>query len=421
MWAFIFSLIIIITLFLTRAKFGTIKKVNVIFTLIWCGTCFISALDILGLRMPGDITFLLMAMFCVFFNIFFFMFSKRKYEESCIEILNFDIICNNLLVINFLIYVWLIPLMMKSVKVLIASGLISSVRMNAYFDENASMFFTYFMKVIPMGIINVLVLVWVFLQVYAGQKNTRIWIMIILDVLVITFVSGGRYVFLTLIFSYILSILYLKPQFNIKFKIRYLVIPVSLLVLITSLRGGKFFQQAFRYFCGSASFFDLTLSNPDVFALNDKMYGAMTFGAIIEPIVLFLKVLGMDLEVPSYYFNIVGQRFYDIGSTSTVLFNNNTSILYYFIRDYGYVGVFIGAILAAKIITKYQSKAEYSRTLSPLFVFFFFSIVLFQSIMTYSCFSFSGTVQLLSIITIGKCIKVEHHYVGDNTISIDLD
>ncbi len=315
--------------------------------------------------------------------------------------------------LNIITVILLVPMMIKSLRILIQTHSFVAVRMDAYYDEAASYFFTYFLKTIPVASMYALVIVWMFLFVYLKQRNFKILLRVFFNVLVVTFISSGRYIILYMMISYVFSFIYLRTnKINVKkLKYIYVIAPLGLLVLITALRGGSFITQALNYSCGSLSFLDFLLESPNISALNDRMHGLFTFDFIFELIILVLKVLGSnELKVPSYYFNIVCQNFYNIGKYNTVWFNNNTTILYYFIRDFGYVGIPIGALLFSSVITKAEKKTTRNKNMTATFLLMYFTIVLLLSIMTYACFSFTGTVVILFLAFFGKIAKKEETF-----------
>lgn len=123
---------------------------------------------------------------------------------------------------------------------------------------------------------------------------------------------------------------------SVKFKgNKYLIYAVMAMVIVTILRGEDILnviKAAYLYFVGPFSYLELIISEPLRFGLEEPaMYGYLTLGFLFEPIVLILKALfGWGIDVPSYHFNIYAQKFVNIGDTSVVLYNNNTTMLYTF-------------------------------------------------------------------------------------------
>ena len=179
--------------------------------------------------------------------------------------------------------------------------------------------------------------------------------------------------------------------------------------ITTSIRTGSilgFMDNIIMYLSGSLSFLEYILSNPIEYGLNDGlMYGYMTFAFILEPIILVLKsVFGINAKIPSYYFNNYVQNFVNISDTGISLYNNNTTMFFNFIKDFGIYGVYISVIFLVTFIVNMEKKFYRNNNIRNLFYLIYLYTIIFTSSISYKLNGISSSLIfiLLWIITLKK-------------------
>ena len=393
MYIMLYLFLLSVLILLAYNKFRSFFNFVSVFSGIWFIFGIISCLGMYGMRKPSLTTHICVWLFVVSVSCLFLMFCKNENKAlkdiSHLSDRNGKIIC-------ILTYILLSPLFIKILNKYIQTGDFSEVRLY-YFSGTVfnSMIQDVLFRTFPIGMLEAIVIYYVFLSF--DKRQYRLLVYAIFNSLLITFINGGRYGIMLLIYSIV--ILLMTNNFKIgkltinrryKKRIRNIaVLSMGIMFFITVIRGQAVLKSVIMYFSGSLSYLDYIISNPSVFALDKPTNGYLTFGVITEPIVLILKILGLtSIKVPSYEFNIYCQQYYNIGiGTSKVLINANTSIIYYFLRDFGFSGIFIGAIFVCSItIYSYNKwKARGNKFYGMIFVYMCYT--LFNSLMTYQFFS----------------------------------
>ncbi len=407
--------IFLVNILLAHKKFGKYLNIIFLFTGVWCFFGALSSFGMYGLRIPGLQVHVCAWIFIQTTDIILLLFCKKIKPNKRFDDKNRQ--DNQMLVnrttcasfIQIIAIVFYIPVLANSLKILLTSGF-DAVR-DAYFNSGSNALFAVLCKFMPTGFIYGLMVYYVYKAFETRKWKYLLYSLINATVLMIG--NGGRYalfeVLLASLVAYSLNnssvkkVEITKNNYFVKRVKRVLFATVSLMVCITIFRGQNLFKSTVGYFSGSFSFLDLIFENADWFELNDRLYGYLTFGAITEPVVLLLKVLGLTTaKTPSYMFNIKCQEFYNIGNESTVAyFNNNTSVLYYFIRDFGAWGIVIGAIfLAAIIVLCYNRLIRGNRFYTLIYIYL--SVVLLNTIMTYQLFQ---CTPFFSVVAMYFCVK----------------
>ena len=395
----LFTLIAIIS----YVKFHKLINFIFLFSGLWLFFGAVSSLGVIGGRVPSLEVYFFSWIFVLVVDVLVWCFarpfcSSGEFRNNYVEI-------KHVYFLQIMNYILLIPLAINMITYLMATGSLVAAR-NYYFS--GEVFSSYYLgeifKTIPMSMLNAMMLGWVFYSF--RMKNYRYLIIAFIDVILISVLNGGRYAILGVLYAIVIMLFSGELKFNgfnffrIKKYKRYILASICFVVIfmiyITITRGQSLISSIVSYFSGSYAYLDYILDNPSQFALNEKTYGYLTFGSITEPFVIMLKVLGItDAKVPSYEFNIYCQNFYNIGTgTKVFMYNANTSVLYYYLRDFGFLGIIIGAIFFSSCLIY-----AYNRRLNNTFYslcFVYVCIALFNSLMTYSLF---GTGPLYTIIT----------------------
>lgn len=405
--ALMYVAIFVLALAVSKVKYHRIINVVSVFTGIWCLFGVLSFSGLTNLRKPNVVVHMCAWAFVLTVDVVILALTKTS--KSCVETTySRNLSLTRAMKLEVLSICLTVPLLVQVIPLLLSSGL-TAVRV-LYFSSGIFNipFGSYFFKLIPISFLNALI---IFFVLYSFKtKSYKYLIYSAFNAVYITVLNGGRYALLLLV--YMLVIVWISRQLNgwqmsglRKYKTKLIKIGVFFLVVmvaITVMRGQNIVRSGIAYFTGSLSFLDLILENPVQFALDDPLYGYLTFGAVLEPIVLVMKGLGLTtIKIPSYEFNIYCQNFYDIGDGVTAMFNANTSVLYYFIRDFSYLGVIIGGVfLGILVATSYNRWRRGNWFWGMLFCYF--TVNLFNTIMTYQFF---GQAPIFSVIAFYFCTK----------------
>jgi oligosaccharide repeat unit polymerase len=392
------------------------KKINIlmIFNTIWYFFGLVSCFGIISLRIPSIKVHVLIWVFTWTVSLSFMgRISNRTNYNNKVKFKNdLRIIVRRAKFIQVLGFLLILPMVSKVFSSFVASGSLATVR-NLYFSDTnfSSMYLDLVFKNLPIGLLQSIVIVYAYLSF--ETRRFKYIIFAFFNAAFVTLINGGRYTMMMLIYVIlVLWMLYtpgwvaLLPK-GYKKRVKGILFALLLvMVSITLSRGQKIWNSIIVYFSGSLSFLDYIMENPSQFALDAHLYGYLTFGAFLEPFVLVLKVLGItSAKVPSYEFNVLGQQYYNIGADGiSLLFNANTSVLYYFLRDFGFFGIVIGGLFLSFLWSRSYNNWKSGDTFSTL-VFLYLCSVMFNTLMTYQLF---GQGPFIMIATFLFC--TQHRY-----------
>ena len=409
----LYTALMLIIAFLARRKFGRWVNTLTIFSFIWLFFGSVSSLGITGFRVPSITVYLYSALFIIIVNVIVLMFSRMPNIENKGESNGISIKEYNSTIVQIVAMILIFPTVIHSFRAFNSSFSFSAVRLAYFGGANFNNVISDLaFRQLPMGMLQGMLIFYVY-HAFETKQNKYLGLALF-NTFLITFINGGRYAIMMLIYS--LLIMWMNDNSLLrnvawirKYKKqikRVTAVTIVILVILSLNRGQIIFSSVFDYFSGSLSYLDYILENPSVFALEDKMWGYLTFGFIFEPIVLLLKVLGItEAKIPSYYFNIVAQKYYNVGAGSTYkVINANTSILYYFLRDFGFIGIVLGAILISILSVNFYNKWKNSNDSFSGMLYIFMCNVLFNSIMTNQLFA---STPLFIYFTLFLCAKVK--------------
>lgn len=391
MTAFVYSCILCMAVLLSYNRFRSYLNVISIFTGIWCIFGALSSCGAYNVRIPGMRVHLYAWIFIIIVDSIWLICARRRGKEQTVAHREGIALHVRAKVVQIIALLLICPFFLKVTRIVLSHGGLATVRQMYFSGTNfTSLYQDLLFRLIPMGMFNALIIYYTFFAF--ETKYYRGLVYALLNTLFVTLMNGGRYSLILLLYSIVIimtagkvDVSNLKLSSRYKKKIRnFTVVLLSILLLVTLSRGQKIIRNIYLYFAGSLSYLDYIVENPSLFALDRPLYGYLTFGAIAEPVVLVLKVLGITkVKVPSYEFNIYCQNYYDIGNGMEVIpFNANTSILYYFLRDFGVIGVIIGACVFGWLtVTAYNNWQKGNRFWGMVFLYLGNSM--FNSLMTY--------------------------------------
>lgn len=413
----VYIFILLVFLFLSKRKFGTIFNIVSLFTFSWTVVSCLACLDMFGLRQPSFFVHCQILIFTINVNIVMLL-SMKVNKQKDIQSPSIDRTLNlKVLTLQFLAISFSSVLLLQGVKVLLSTGDFAALRASFYSIEYADQhLFNLFCRQFPLAIMEGLIVFYTY-NAFIHQK-LKYLLFASFNVLFTVLVSGGRYEIL--FFALVVGMTFIhndrkmpeKTRIWVKKYKRYVIVLVLLLlvpgIIITiQARSGSIFKELIIYSSGSLSFLDYIFSRPDLFEIDNRLYGYMTFSAITEPVTLVLKQLGLTMaKTPSWYFNIHCQPFYNIAAHGNLLyFNNNTSILYFLYYDFGRWGSLIGAWIMGGLISYTYNKAKQTSMFFNV-LYIYIAVGLLLTVMYYRLFGVKSLFVLISLWLCCVRIKV---------------
>lgn len=402
--------IIIIFFVMTKNLFNKWIMPNTIFTLLWSVSGFFSMYNNLELIKPSFKVHIYIIITIFIYNTVYILGMKNKYKTASFQFIvkkKGEINYIRLYIIAIIAIILIFPNLLKAVQIIWSSGFkMDLIRREVYVEisNSGSHIVAFLTKNIPQAIFTVISLI---SAANVVKKDYSTLPLGIISIVIPTITFGGRHAIFNFVIFYVASFLILRENNKFKFKKIYAVFGTIVLVIMTYLRGLNglsFFDMIIMYFAGSFSYLELIIRNPVSFGLEDPLLlGYLTLGFIFEPIILVLKFfVGIDFKIPGYYFNIYMQPFQNIAENGMKLFNNNSTMIYTFLRDFGVAGVVIGPFFLSWLTYKTQRRYEKTQdTIWFLLLIYMYSVIL-NSTMSYSLTSISSSLVILVIFIIIK-------------------
>ncbi len=406
----LYLIILILTLILTKAKYKTLIKSNVLFTGMWCICSGISSLGLYGLYKPSLVVHLYSITAIFVFNLVFFIHNKTNLSRNTIQLVGEA----RLLIIyfaNIIAWIYLSQFIPKAINIIKAFGL-RGLRPYA-FDSSLGFGTTKQLLIVQWIVYSIFVATVLIAMIYSvmRKKHLLLNIFAVIDVALYTFLFGGRYLIVRMLMFYLFAFLIVKSLELEKLKVKNLNfvligILIIMTIILTNLRNWgntSFIENVVIYYTGSFTFLDVILSEFDW--TTSPLFGTGMFGFIINFIhALFALIFEVpynssSCQVITHFTGI--PRFI----SPTVKYNAMTTMLYPFIRDFGFVGIIMGTSFLAWFISFVENKFKKSNSLLYLCLYVYLAFVLFDSVMSYQLlFPASGVTMGLLFIFI-KSVK----------------
>lgn len=411
-----YGAIFLISTLIFKHQFGKVLNFAFIFNAIWCIFGMLSMLGFYDLIIPRFTVHLYVYFFVITVDICIALFASRSKQAIAQEATTQNSVYSRgipiVKIIQIFSLILIFSLFSKSVLSFMTTGDFSVIR-GLYFGNNFDSFYLDFLlRTFPVAMMEGLIIYYVY-KAFLLKKLKYIQYAA-LNCIIITLCSGGRYTLLLFLFSIVICMISFKiDRKNLQAWKKYIwkILPFIILlaasfVVVTIFRNQMFTRNIILYYSGSLSLLDYILGHEYMFALHEKLYGYLTFSTLLEPFVLIFKTIGLtDIKVPDYYFDMYCQDYYNVATSGVLYMNNNTSVIYYFLRDFGVAGIFVGGLfLSSLVITAYNRWRKTSSMFAGL-VFIYFCNVLFNSLMTYQFF---GRSPLILLATLYLCSRRKH-------------
>lgn len=325
--------IIIIFSFLSKAKTGTYNNPIVYFNFWWGGWLFISYFGLLGIDVPNIRTYLIVMLYMVLFSIGCLLIIKRvnpiqnslkkeltKSSEYKLKTLN---------IIQLFILLILIPFVIKAIPNILnmeASTYRTAIySTNILYSSNTiERAFDYIIQ--PMIVTGLLL---GGLSTLLGFKYRKLFIISVLNAILYSIMTLGRWYFLRIIafllLGYLLLILTRKTNLNKKVlrsnkRLLLVLLPVGFIaILVSSFRANNtnsilytFYEYVVRYFTGSFVALDRFLNDYYSNTMSNY-YGRVTFAGLEEFFVFVIRRFDTSVENLKSTISFYTNEFINIG------------------------------------------------------------------------------------------------------------
>lgn len=357
---------IVLTIF-SKFKTGTLKNPIFLVSLWWGIWAFLSSFGLLGLYVPRTRTYGLIITFIIFFSLgALFLVKKFEVTKSIEEIYLSTTTKKKLKVLfylQFIVLIILIPYLIKSIPNILSMD--SSKYRLAVFNGNIlyqSSNIRILFDLLVEPIINIGLLLGI-VGLFLGYKTKKLLILSILNAIVFSVMTLGRWYFLRIFFFLVLGYFFISKHKKIipknilkkNKKILAIVIPISIfaMIIMSFIRSEQdkpiFFiayEYVIRYFTAPFIALDQFIKN---FSYEPNYYfGRVTFTPLDTILVYIIRIFDESVVNVTERISVYTQDFIHIGNG--YMHNGFYTVIYNFYLDGGLIAVIIFSFLLGVIV-----------------------------------------------------------------------
>ena len=382
----------------------------VCFNLIWTVWMVIALIGVTGIRNATSEVYKYFIIGGIVFNIAGFIFitfdtlkySKKGIRPRCETSLYYykQLIFSMIQIVILMYYIFE---MFDLLSALSSGQTYEHIRGYYYSDENFSSRLEYLVVTYLFDPMVTLAQVVFVINLFDKKKSTPSLTVMLLNVLLRSIISGGRMIVFELAALILLCFLYQYKSF-IKYnksKI-YKAVGILCLVLIIVWLISQGRKQAthdesrniisilFSNFTGSFTYFSVLNGNSIYPPLQ---YGRAIFAGAID--IFFMATNMIGLTNASLTTNEIGTILSEFYSVGTYSYNAMPSMYYFFISDFGKVGIVIGCIIFAFYAVYAYTRCNHLKTYKSLALYLLMMLVIVESSMTWLPFKISFVITLV--------------------------
>lgn len=435
----IYLTLLVAVILINRYLFGSAIKPTDIFSIIWCVFAGLASLGVMGFYQTGILTNVLIIVTIISFNVAYIVgyciknksknlsisaiqSNKSDKEEikglaSRAMLLNKNVNTNVIIIVNVICWVFSIPYLMNSMRILFTEGF-EAIRMYTYTygeeamvaSTNAQLLFTWVVQ--PVFIATMAIAV---ASLTLSLENRFVFLGIsVVDILLYTLLFGGRGTMLKFL-SYLAIVIIIVSgkqlmRFIIKnkgliFLIMLGIVAILWMISLRSIHGVSVFKNIYAYVAGPFIFLDKILEEYPVGTL--RLWGTATIGCIVSVVGIVGKVLfSIDFTAPENSIPSLTSGYLDIAPD--VKFNSMTTMIYPFLLDYGYFGAFVGPVIYGAFVAFIERMFRKERSLRSLCIFIHVFHTVIFSMQNYVFFKFETLSIIIFIILFTTTIRFEN-------------
>lgn len=412
----IFLLTYLIFYFVNKIIYNKNYRFNTVFNTIWIFCISYHLLNINDYYLVSDKVNFYSLIVIITFNISYYIFSNKT-DRIHIDFSNvkkdINVVCNSKLIIalNIMAYLFIIPILVNSIIIIQSLGF-EALRAFA-FDSSMGLASTLQLTIIQYVIqpLYSIMIILSCISIVLKCNNKLLYLLTLIDIIVYVVTNGGRMiVFQTIIFFLGSVFLFYRDKIMQVIKERFKLIIFLLLVIVisyylVSLRSAQnitVIQNIFSYFSGTFNFMTQVLEH------NVIEIGAaplqLIFGFIIEPIQMFLNLLGGSYELSNYIITSPLSGYLVISSDGGT-YNALATMMTAFLIDSGVLGIVIGTIVFSYICTIGERGLYKNGSARDIimYVFMFYNLII--SVQRYPFYNTKFLISVILIILITKKSK----------------
>ncbi|WP_195939332.1 O-antigen polymerase [Romboutsia sp. 1001713B170131_170501_G6] len=415
MYILLYIVVFMNVLLLTKMKYNTILKPNILFSLMWCICGSISTLGLYGMYNTSHTVNFYALTAIITFN-FVYILSNDCIKSSKIKVAK-GIIGEVRLVyiylLNIISWIFISRILVNSLKI-ISTGGFKLLRIYAFEGLATTIELTISQWLVTPIFEATVILAIVY--TITKKKAKYLKIIAIIDILLNIITFGGRYFIVKSLIYYIIAFIVIKFKninglSRIKINKKVIIISISLIAFLTSMRswnGTSIIKETVLYFTSSFSFLDSLLKEN---LINDKFNiipgtGILGFiyNIILVPITL---LLGIPYRGSDYNLTQITSIPRNIGGG--INYNALATMIYPLLLDFGYIGIIIGTAFLAILASFIERMLDRSNKLIYLCMYIFVGNIIFSSVMNYYLiFPATGfTIIMLIILTKNNKNRIE--------------
>lgn len=364
------------------------KRINVnnVIITIWTITSILSMFGFYDMYVPNEKTYIYILLFMVTFELCSLFFLKtikiKEQSDDMSKTLNYNII-NIVLIILICVMAYFT---LQGIEILIEGGSFSEVR-DAYLNhENFSNKLKMFISLVILPIGHAIG-VYTIIEYVNKKKITATLILFLIFLCELIIYTGGR---AAIVHVAVLLVVALMDKYNnniikiikenklIILTLIIIGIIIGIITLQRNLRGKGIIYNMYCYFVGSIHLLGVYVDNPEKFLLTNDylLYGQVLISGFSYPILFVLQLVGINIKAGLYILYETTQRFIQISPNTTI--NNNVTMIYYALRDFGVFGIFIYTSIINFVFTYlYKKRKKNESILYKALYYYFIRCVIF--------------------------------------------
>lgn len=430
-WIIIFWTILVAIL--ANKLYGEFCNPCNIINIVWCLCSTLSVLGLFDLYVPKEDTFKIILIFMVVFSstsvCSHLVLNCRNKKQNRIVFINNISSFKKIYLLFAEICILLLPLLIKCLVIIKSTG-IKGLHNSFLLGASGYMGFWgfYIYAYIIRPFFSALMVIAAYSVGIEHKHSNRLMALALVGGITHYIVAGGRKeIFNVVIFVLIVFVMkghqgipiwlnkkklfinIKSPIFKMLFLIPLIIIMIGVMTMFRLHFGLGVIGTFWMYMVGPMSYLDIIINNPTKFgiSIDGLLYGKGTWGFITGPIETFLSVfIGKDYQGADYLMGLYTEKYYMISPSARI--NATATIIYTFLRDYGNVGIIVGTLQFAIIVSLVYYMARNGKDKGMwicILIYIYFTLIF--SVWRYTLVFYDGYMTLIWIVLFFKARIIE--------------
>lgn len=397
----------IVQVILANRQYGKFINPVSIFTFMWNGLGSLAAFgaaDLYPIGFKAVMTMILSSFVFAITCIHFQGRNNRRYGRDLVFIDTGVFCIKRIVILNIIALGVVVILSQKMLTILLTEGFVSARFYFLTSSQNGVAYSTMqvYLLYICFAVFTATILVAVQNFLSRG-KNYILYIFSVIDLIAYVVAIAGRKVVLIFIIFVITGIISSRVKIRLKlFQKLMIMCAVIALAFITSERllGGSIVRNIILYFVGTFGLLNIALDFPKQFALSTGLtYGRNMFGFMLTPFEIAYKVISNDQKfmIVDAIISKVSENYYYVAPD--IRMNHSYTAAWYFMCDFGYIGIIIGFALLGYFVSVCYGKSCANTYRSPFWqcMYLYMVMVIIFTVIDFQI-SWTTTVMVLCMI-----------------------